>query len=187
MLPAAFRIRGLTTSRRFPAAGIIRDECGPTPVAPVDEWRGGELMLRPGRPCVQERSLRSGTFFHKIVMLRNQLRVLEQQINSLTLPEDVKVKLRGCVTGCYGALTSFNVFFAEEDDRFRGSANDCPPQRTSPGHRHRPGRPPPPAIGARRWPLGARAPTVGAIRTEPLQLPGLRSSLRQVLSGIDST
>ena len=53
-------------------------------------------------------------------MLRNRLRTLEQQINATDLPEDVKVKLQGYVTGCYGSLTSFNVLFAEEDDQFRG-------------------------------------------------------------------
>ena len=61
------------------------------------------------------------TFFHKVVMLRNRLRVLEQQINALESPEDVKVKLQAYVTGCYGTLTSFNVLFADEDDHFRGA------------------------------------------------------------------
>ena len=54
-------------------------------------------------------------------MLRNRLRTLEQQVNALDTPEDVKVKLQGYITGCYGSLTSFNVLFAEEDDQFRGS------------------------------------------------------------------
>ena len=55
-------------------------------------------------------------------MLRNRLRVLEQQINGAEIPEDLKVKLQAYITGCYGTLTSFNVLFADEDDRFQGSS-----------------------------------------------------------------
>jgi len=100
---------------------IIREESGLTPVAPADKWRNGHLVLRPGTPGLQEKSWPIETFFHKIVMLRNRLRTLEQQINATDLPEDAKVKLQGYVTGCYGSLTSFNVLFAEEDDQFRGA------------------------------------------------------------------
>jgi hypothetical protein len=103
---------------------IIREETGLTPVVPADKWRNGQLVLRPGTPGLQEKSWPIETFFHKIVMLRNRLRVLEQQINSTDLPEDAKVKLQGYVTGCYGSLTSFNVLFAETDDQFRGSGTD---------------------------------------------------------------
>lgn len=99
---------------------IIREETGLTPVAPADKWRNGHLVLRPGTPGLQEKSWPIETFFHKVVMLRNRLRTLEQQINATDLPEDVKVKLQGYVTGCYGSLTSFNVLFADEDDQFRG-------------------------------------------------------------------
>ena len=101
---------------------VIREEIGLSPIAPAARWRGGELVLRPGRPGVQEKSWPIETFFHKIVMLRNRLRVLEQQINGAELAEDVKIKLQGYVTGCYGTLTTFNVLFEDEDDRFRGSA-----------------------------------------------------------------
>jgi hypothetical protein len=100
---------------------IIREETGLTPVAPADKWRNGQLVLRPGTPGLQEKSWPIETFFHKVVMLRNRLRTLEQQINATDLPEDAKVKLQGYVTGCYGSLTSFNVLFAEEDDQFRGA------------------------------------------------------------------
>jgi hypothetical protein len=57
-------------------------------------------------------------------MLRNRLRVLEQNLNALAIPEDVKIKLQTYITGCYGSLTSFNVLFAEPNDRFRGSGGD---------------------------------------------------------------
>ena len=101
---------------------VIREETGLTPVTPADKWRGGALVLRPGTAGLQEKSWPIDAFFHKVVMLRNRLRVLEQNINSMDAPEDVKIKLQGYITGCYGSLTSFNVLFADEDDRFRGSA-----------------------------------------------------------------
>jgi hypothetical protein len=103
---------------------IIREETGLTPVAPADKWRNGTLVLRPGTPGLQEKSWPIETFFHKVVMLRNRLRTLEQQINATTLPDDVKVKVQGYISGCYGSLTSFNVLFAEEDDQFKGAGGD---------------------------------------------------------------
>jgi len=103
---------------------IIREEAGLTPVAPAAKWRGGTLVLRPGTPGLQDKSWPIETFFHKIVMLRNRLRTLEQQVNASDLPEDAKVKLQGYVSGCYGSLTSFNVLFADEDDQFKGGAGE---------------------------------------------------------------
>ena len=103
---------------------IIREETGLTPVAPAAKWRGGTLVLRPGTPGLQEKSLPIETFFHKVVMLRNRLRTLEQQVNASDLPDDVKIKLQGYVSGCYGSLTSFNVLFADEADQFKGSGSD---------------------------------------------------------------
>ena len=103
---------------------IIREETGITPVTPGEKWRGGTFVLRPGTPGLQEKSWPIETFFHKVVMLRNRLRTLEQQLNASDLPDDVKVKLQGYITGCYGTLTSFNVLFAEEEDQFKGGGGD---------------------------------------------------------------
>jgi hypothetical protein len=103
---------------------VIREETGLTPVAPAAKWRGGTLVLRPGTPGLQDKSWPIETFFHKIVMLRNRLRTLEQQVNASELPDDVKIKLQGYVSGCYGSLTSFNVLFADEADQFKGSGGD---------------------------------------------------------------
>jgi hypothetical protein len=103
---------------------VIREESGLTPVEPADKWRGGTLVLRPGRPGLQEKTWPVDAFFHKIVMLRNRLRTLEQQINAADVPEDAKVKLQTYITGCYGSLTSFNVLFADEGDAFKGTGGD---------------------------------------------------------------
>ena len=103
---------------------VIREEAGLTPVAPAAKWRGGTLVLRPGAAGLQEKSWPIETFFHKIVMVRNRLRTLEQQVNASDLPDEVKIKLQGYVSGCYGSLTSFNVLFADEDDQFKGSGGD---------------------------------------------------------------
>jgi hypothetical protein len=103
---------------------IIREETGLTGAVPAEKWRNGQLVLRPGASGLQEKTWPIETFFHKVVMLRNRLRTLEQQINATEMPEDVKVKLQGYITGCYGSLTSFNILFAEEDDQFRGSGTD---------------------------------------------------------------
>jgi hypothetical protein len=102
---------------------IIREEGGITPVAPAEKWRGGSLVLKPGNGS-QEKSWPIETFFHKVVMIRNRLRTLEQQVNGMDAPEDVKVKLQSYISGCYGSLTSFNVLFADEDDQFKGAASE---------------------------------------------------------------
>ena len=103
---------------------VIREEAGITPVAPAEKWRGGALVLRPGTAGLQEKSWPIETFFHKVVMVRNRLRTLEQHVNSADLPDDVKVKMQGYISGCYGSLTSFNVLFAEEEDQFKGAGGD---------------------------------------------------------------
>ena len=103
---------------------VIREETGITPVTPAEKWRGGTMILKPGTPGLQEKTWPIETFFHKVVMLRNRLRTLEQQVNSADLPDDVKVKLQSYISGCYGTLTSFNVLFAEEEDHFKGAGGD---------------------------------------------------------------
>ena len=103
---------------------IIREEAGVTLVTPAAKWRGGTLVLRPGTPGLQEKSWPIESFFHKVVMLRNRLRTLEQQVNASELPDDAKVRLQSYISGCYGTLTSFNVLFADEEDQFKGSGGD---------------------------------------------------------------
>ncbi len=103
---------------------IIREEAGITPVVPAEKWRGGSLVLKPGNPALQEKIWPIETFFHKVVMIRNRLRTLEQQVNAMEIAEDAKVKLQAYITGCYGSLSSFNLLFADESDQFKGTGGD---------------------------------------------------------------
>ena len=100
---------------------VVREECGVTPVALADKWRGGSVVLRPGKEGLQEKELPLESFFSKIIAVRNRLRVLEQQVNGADIPQDLKLKLQGYITGAYGSLTTFNVLFADEADRIKGS------------------------------------------------------------------
>jgi hypothetical protein len=103
---------------------VIREEAGVTPAVPAEKWRGGTVVLKPGNPALQEKAWPIETLFHKIVMIRNRLRTLEQQVNASDLPEDAKIKLQSYVTGCYGSLTSFNILFADEGDQFKGGGGE---------------------------------------------------------------
>lgn len=86
-----------------------------------DRWKGGKMILKPGRDDLQSKEIPIDTFFHKIVMLRDRLRVMEQKINtSEGLDDEEKVALQQYVTRIYGSLTSFNVLFAEKEDQFKG-------------------------------------------------------------------
>ena len=112
-----------TTDLELVLRRIIREEAGISPVAPAEKWRGGSLVLRPGTPGLQDKSWPIETFFHKVVMLRNRLRTLEQQVNASGLSDDEKVKIQAYISGCYGSLTTFNVLFADEDDQFKGTTS----------------------------------------------------------------
>lgn len=103
---------------------IVREESGITPTVPAEKWRGGSLVLRPANTALQEKAWPIDTFFHKVVMIRNRLRTLEQQVNGMDIPEDAKVKLQAYITACYGSLSSFNLLFADEADQFKGSGGD---------------------------------------------------------------
>lgn len=103
---------------------VVREEME-SATAPIgDKWIGGTLVLRPGKPGLQEKEVSIESFFHKIVMLRDRLRVLEQQINSHEkLTEAEKIQMQQYITRCYGTLTTFNVLFKDKEDQFVGSSS----------------------------------------------------------------
>ncbi|WP_306642647.1 hypothetical protein [Sanyastnella coralliicola] len=87
----------------------------------ADKWDGGKLILQPGDTDMQGKEIPIDTFFHKIVMMRDRLRVLEQNVNShKTLAESEKIQLQQYITRIYGSMTTFNVLFKSKNDYFTG-------------------------------------------------------------------
>lgn len=104
---------------------VIREELAVKPVELGGRWVGGEVILKPGKEGTAEKRVPLETFFHKIVMVRDRLRVLEQRINgSAKLDPEEKVQLQQYITQCYGSLTTFNVLFAEKGDQFVGQRSE---------------------------------------------------------------
>lgn len=85
-----------------------------------DKWDDGILILKPGDESLKSKEMPIDTFFHKIVMVRDRLRVMEQRINSSKLTDEEKVNLQQYITRIYGSLTSFNVLFKYKHDQFTG-------------------------------------------------------------------
>lgn len=86
-----------------------------------DKWTGGKLIFQPANESLKPYELPIETFFHKIVMVRDRLRVMEQRINSSNLKDEEKVNLQQYITKIYGSLTSFNVLFRSREVGFTGT------------------------------------------------------------------
>ena len=89
-------------------------------IVPIaDKWKGGKLIMEPGTPT-QNKEVPIDTFFHKIIMVRDRIRVMEQKINASNLDEAAKIDLQQYITRIYGSLTTFNVLFKSTNDYFVG-------------------------------------------------------------------
>ena len=88
------------------------------------KWTGGSMILRPGDKNLKEKVIPIDAFFHKIVMIRDRIRTLEQRVNASKLNDEEKVNIQQYITRIYGSLTSFNVLFKRTDDYFIGDKGE---------------------------------------------------------------
>ena len=101
---------------------ILREWSDITEIVPLGErWKQGLMILRPFDTSLKEKEVPIEAFFHKIVMLRDRLRVMEQRINAhKLLTDEDKIDLQQYITRIYGSLTTFNVLFKHQFDQFVG-------------------------------------------------------------------
>ena len=102
---------------------VIDEEFGPKPVEIAPRWAGGTMLLKPGGDT-QAKEVPLEVFFKKLTGLRESLRVLEQKLNNHdALSTEDKATFQGYLTKCYGSLTTFNILFRNDKDKFVGSGS----------------------------------------------------------------
>lgn len=119
-LPAEETI-SLNTLEKSLAKVLKKYDLLPSDTELAYRWEGGNLEIKAANGDVKSKEIPIDTFFHKIVMVRDRLRVMEQRINSSNLSEEEKVNLQQYLTRIYGSLTTFNVLFQDKSDYFVGS------------------------------------------------------------------
>ena len=103
---------------------ILKKWSDASEVVPIaDKWKGGKLILEPGDINLQSKEIKIDDFFHKITMVRDRLRVMEQKVNSSNLEEQEKIDLQQYITRIYGSLTTFNVLFKVKEQQFKGQSS----------------------------------------------------------------
>ena len=104
---------------------ILKKWSDASEIVPIaDKYKGGKMVLHPKDPGLAVKEIPINTFFHKVVMLRDRLRVMEQKINSSkVLDEQDKIDLQQYITRCYGSLTTFNVLFKNSSQNFKGEGS----------------------------------------------------------------
>ncbi len=88
------------------------------------KWSGGKLLMIPGEAGLKEKEIPIDGFFHKIVMIRDRMRVLEQKLNASKLTDEEKIEMQQYITRVYGSLTTFNVLFKNKEDQFVGERTE---------------------------------------------------------------
>jgi len=100
---------------------ILKKWSDTSEIVPIaDKWKGGKLILEPGDTNLKGKELKIDDFFHKITMIRDRVRVMEQKVNSSDLDEQGKIDLQQYITRIYGSLTTFNVLFKLKEQHFVG-------------------------------------------------------------------
>ena len=88
------------------------------------KWAGGTMLLQPADKNLKPKEIPIEGFFHKIVMIRDRMRTLEQRVNSSAMTDEEKVNIQQYITRCYGSLTTFNVLFKNSEHYFTGDKGE---------------------------------------------------------------
>ena len=105
---------------------LFREASGDADAPPLaGKWEGGVIQIIPGNSQLQAKELPIDALFHKVVMVRDRLRALEQKINAHSkLTDAEKVEMQSYITRIYGSLTTFNLLFREKSDQFIGAKGE---------------------------------------------------------------